>query len=557
MKKVDTPPSKLFIRSEVLAVVEFLTVVEDPSKQDQLKQLNRLKKIDDQQAVLDILVKELKRCTSSDSLQAISELLMELGTIEMLQDPLWELIRAEDSTDEVKDAANLTLRHLGDESNPDLYLNYLEDPHGLISRETERMLEVSSGNPEALIDFIDFIFSLPVDEQCNLLGSLQSDYNPNYLVNIYVPSLWADPPPEAKLLILKFLGQTRTPKAAVALYEFLDHYQTEEEFVKVIKHSINELKIAGIYKEESLEEYRQADQTEPHILLEAAEPYECFVTIPDGIGNQGIIISRRRENGDIAMMTVAVNDMHGIIDCFGFFQLSEADFNKIVDKFHEESTKIQVPPEYCAYKLRRAEIMNKEQHNRIPYEYTCWKILIRDFPDTPMDYAEICREWANTQWVTESANLFQHPDFQTWFLEEGDHEAVNEVLTDVVIATKEAAENKLSLNAHLATMETLGEALVRSLMRTEWKEVLLARLADSAYLLDCQDLKTFASLAATEVIKLLSYGTEDEESIPHLGFIQQYGRRCVTEQLIKLKNSSQVAEADLPYIENVLTSWEM
>ena len=55
--------------------------------------------------------------------------------------------------------ANLILRHLGDNSDPDLYLEYLEDPKGLIGRETERMLEVSSENPETLIDFIDFHFA--------------------------------------------------------------------------------------------------------------------------------------------------------------------------------------------------------------------------------------------------------------------------------------------------------------------------------------------------------------------------------------------------------------
>ncbi len=537
MSQSPSPPSKLFIRSEVLAVIEYLCVVESPSKQERAKQIRRLSEINDQKTVLNILLKELKRTTAQSPLQAITELSMELGTIELLQEPLWVIIKNPETLDENKDAANLILRHLGDETDPDLYLEYLDDPQGLINRETERMLEVAARNPEALIDFIDFIFSLPVEEQVNLLSSLQADYSMDHLLNIYIPTFLAEPPTEVKELILKSLGSIRHMQSAVFLDDIQDDYEDNEAFSKLIKHAVNELRIAGIYKEEWLEGYRE-ELAKPHTLLDDSAIYKCYVTLTDGIGNQGLIVSRKQHNGDVSMMSVAVNDLHGLIDCFGFYQLSDDDFIRISDKFHEESCKIQVSPAYCRRKLELAEALSAKNKNRIPYEYTCWKVLIEDFPDEPIDTMSLCREMAKPEWVVECANLYRHPDFETWFLEEGDHPVVTEILGDIVQLTHQAVQETWSDEKFMEVMNRYALGMAMALMTTEWRDIIIYRLADTAYLLNNEETKTFAALAATEVMKLISYEEEDEEKVLNIGFIRQYGRRCIEEQLLRLKNEA-------------------
>lgn len=556
MKHPPPPPSKLFIRSEVLAVIDFLSVVENPPKQDKMKQIKRLSGIDAQDIVLEILVKELQRSSKPRELQAVSELLMEIGSIDTLQDPLWKIIRNTALPDEVKDAANLVLHHLGDDSDPDLYLEYLEDPQGLINRETERMLEVSAGNPEALIDFIDFIFSLPVEEQCNLLNSLQTDYQPDHLVNLYVPTLWANPPEEVRDLILKNLGKTRTKRAALCLHEMVEYLQDQEESLKIIKRSINELKLAGLYREELFDQYRE-ELKAPHMLVEKSKVYQCFATIPDGIGNQGLVFSRQRENGDISMMSVAINDMHGIIDCFGFYQLSESDFNRIIEKFHEASCKISVPAGYCLKLLVEGEALNRAGQFRIPYEYTCWKVLMDDIQVEPLDLIEQCRGWANPDWASESTNLYQHPDFSTWFLERGDHPVMNELLDAVQGTTETAVEKEVSQDVFLEKMEEFAEAIVAGLMQTSWRESLVERLANAAYLLNCQNTQTFSKLAASEVVKLLDYVPGTDTTSLRCGFIRQYGRRCVEEELLRLKQQTQPPEELVSLMNHVLGAWEV
>ena len=569
--------NKLFIRSEVLAVADYLVTVDEPPKQDKVKQIKRLAAIEDQDSVQKILVKELQRAPNPRAIQAITELLMELGTIEIVKAPLWAIIEDPHAADEVKDAANLILRQLGDQTDPNLYLDYLDDPAGLINRETERMLEVSTRNPEALIDFIDFIFSLPVDEQGNLLRSLQGDYPSEYLLNIYIPNLDAVPPYETQELILSSMGDIRSKRAALFLHETQARYEGDARLAKTVKKAISKLRMTGLYREENMEAIRE-ELKAPHPIVQQTELFQCFATIPDGIGNQGIVISRQRENGDVTMMSVAVNDIHGIIDCFGFYDLSKNDFHKIAEKFHEESSKINASAEYCLSRLRESEALNRAQDRRIPYEYSCWKVMLSDIdpdnPETKVDTIALCQEWAKPEWTQASINLYQHPDFNTWFLEEGDHPIVTDILQDVLqVCAKAMAESRLNAddarqaaveNALMETLDKLAEAMVHGLLSTEWREILTRRLADAAYLLHQQKANTFASLAATEVQKLLDYQGMDA---PLNGFVKYYGRRCIEEDLLRLRQNaaggslgSATGQNNPMFehlVETVLKTWEV
>jgi hypothetical protein len=572
MSQSQPPASKLFVRSEVLAVIDFMNTMDEPSKLDKIKQFKRLQAINDATTVQTILVKELQRASSTRIIQIISELLMELGNIETLQSPLWAIIQSPQSSDDIKDAANMILRQLGDETDPNLYLEYLDDPAGLINRETERMLEVSTRNPEALIDFIDFIFSLPVDEQCNLIRSLQSDYPAEYLLNIFIPAILALPPYDSLELLLSILGDMRTSRTAVFFKDYQDWFQHDPRLAKAIKKSINSLKIAGLYRDERLAEARE-ELAQPHPLVLQTKLYQCFATIPDGIGNQGIVISRERDNGDVVMMSVAINDLHGIIDCFGFYELSKADFHKLIEKFHEENTKIHTPLAYCIQKLREAEALNYKNKFRLPYEYSCWKVLLSDpeaTAESSLDLPILCKQWANQDWESASVSLYQHPDFSTWFLEEGDHPVVTAILEDVLelcaktLANVDDDEKPMKLkqleSAFIETLDKLADAMVHGLLSTEWRGILTNRLADAAYLLHEQKATTFASLAATEVQKLLAYEGFDT---PLGGFIKHYGRRCIEEDLLRLKQGAQTStelqdtETFERLIDTVLTTWEL
>ncbi len=550
--ETSAKPNKLIIRSEVLAVIRHLTSTGDTSRQERAKQLKRLHDINQPEHVQDILVKELARTGSTETMQVLIELLMELGNIEFLQERLWAVIRDPKTPDEVKDGANLVLRHLGDDADPNLYLEYLSDPQGLIGRETARMLEVSTENPEALIDFIDFILSLSTPDQARLLEALHRDYPAEYIVNIFVPLLESDPAPEIWEQLVLSLGNTKSLKAAEALERFANWPEERLPIPKkLVEKAIRHLRIAGAFRNAPEEE---AQEAEPHPLVKDTTPYQCFATLSDGIGNQGLLFSRQRPNGDISMMSVAVNDVHGIIDCFGFYQLSVGDFHKIVEKFHEGASKIKVSAEFCRYKLKQAVAINQAKCFRIPYEYRCWEPLLEGLEDITPAELDLNPEWVRKKWFTETGNLYQHPDFNSWFLEQGDEASVTRILQRVDLLVEDyLLDAKPDVEAYCKRLEDLADNLVNDLFETGWLALLTQRLAEAAYLLDCQSTHTFRNLAATEAFKLQSAESAEARLT---GFSRAYGRRCVAEELLRLRMGSASYDQLTPLVDTALTRWK-
>ncbi|MDX2084280.1 MAG: hypothetical protein SFZ03_02700 [Candidatus Melainabacteria bacterium] len=558
MTDVPQISSKLYIRSEVLAVMGVLTSVETPSRHDRAKQFRRLREIADREAVLLILVKELQRAKKPSDIQAVAEILMELGTIAHLQTPLWELIRNPNTTDEVKDAANLILRHLGDETDPDLYLEYLDDPLGLINRETERMLEVSSQNPEALIDFIDFICSLPEPEQIHLIESLQNDYRPDYLMNIYIPLIQAEPPTEVRQRLIRSLGKSGLTPAGMFLADWLAALQgsyvaASPDLIRAIQRALSEIRLSGALREEAVEAFQE--QSVRHPLVQQTVLFDCYATLPDGVGNQGMVVSRQWSNGDITMMSLALNDLHGIIDCFGFYQLAQEDFERILQKFHEGNTKIRVPVSYCRNKIQWAEKMSRNNGSRIPYEYSCWKVLLEDVSLEPMDLMETVQPWATEAGMVLGANLYQHPDFETWFLEPGDHPEVTELLGQVSAMLEAAVAHPPESDAvFFDLLDTLSHQVTRALVNSGWKALLIPRLTEAAYLLHCQEIHSFSQLAASAAVQLRQE-VDNQKLVETPGFLQQYGRRCVEEELLRVKEQLNLPSELRELVGRLLARW--
>ena len=96
------------------------------------------------------------------------------------------------------------------------------------------------------------------------------------------------------------------------------------------------------------------------------------------------------------------------------------------------------------------------------------------------------------------------------------------------------------------------------MMTTEWHAILIRRLAESARLLGlCDDTRPFAVLAATEAIKLTGYRPEDETSILNMGFIRQFGRHCIEEKLLRMRQEKTLPEALNPAVEALLSAWDL
>jgi hypothetical protein len=627
MKKVPSPPpedafiapSKLFIRSEVLAVIAQLsTNVQAVAQQDKINALKRLSRIDDRKAVLSILTRELKRHNTPETIRVIAELLIELGHLKQLQDPLWSLIEDPKTTDEAKDAANLVLRHLGDDTDPELYLEYLQDPQGLINRETERMLEASLENPEALIDFMDFLLSVPATEQIMLLNSLQADYPSNHLMMLYQAFLDADPPVKVQEQVIKNLGKIVTPSSALYLQQLENRLQgyltqatlardTDTALLACVQKAMKPLRLAGLYKPPLpsqgadnhasvtiLASMGDSERDKPRMLANGVLSHNpCYATLPDGLGNQGLLLSCKRPNGDIAVLSVALNDEHGLLGAFGFYSLSNDDYNRLCDKFHEEASKIEVPLTYCLNKLHEAEQTTLTQRHSVPYEYTAWHPLLTQMrlvqgqpplqapteASHPLPFLEqlaLCQQWADPKRALDTAYVYQHPDLQTWYLDledENDYATVYKQVDECLKSLLQHLESSAQPHCPLTTdaisqLEVLSITLAQRLSKPygPWMALWLPRLAETACLLNTATTQTFCALVATEVVTLskhqqqaLPSANDPDGPILVTPFLQQFARRSLEEALFSLGQDLPASQQAMlaPFVDEIQASWAL
>ena len=526
--------SKLQIRAEVMLMLQQLNSLDEMSKEQQDSSLNKLRSIKDIDYVVEILVKELARSDYKKG-QIISLFVQELGDLETLKDVLWSYIKSPLSSDELKDISGVILKSLGDQTDPEEFLNYLDDPKAIVDKETQKLLEVASVNPEAQIDFLDFLFSLPESEQINLVSSLKEDYSSEYLVNIAAPALEAKPPLKLEEELIKILGETRSALAIPVLNDVLK-YSKNEIIKKHAQKSLNMLKLSGV----NVNQENLCQAVSP--ITKTSEIYECHTSIVDGLGNQGFIISRIKPNQDILMLNVVINDVHGILDCFGFYGISKQDFSRIIEKFQEKSTRFLVSSEYCKLRLEKAEKINKENNLPISYEYAAWKSLLSDVTALENNFETLSKKWVSKDLILETAILYKFPDFQYWFFEEEDHFLINETLPVLIKEISEKKEYFIKNKNELRTwLESNIDKLSSQIFNDEIKNIYKNRLLDLTYLLHSQDLILFRNIAASLAWCIAPENNFDVKTVP---FFREMMKRTILEGFVRYQYKNEQAAGE-------------
>lgn len=557
------PANKLVVRNKVLGVMQYLGSHPHLTPSERLAQYRKLESLHAIEAIQTIVFKELERAQDADTLHSACELLMHFGQLEVLKEPLWELITSKQFCDETKDAANLILRHLGDSTAPDAYLDYLEDPEGLIDRETDRMIQTAMTHPQALIDLIDFIISLRPEHQEELLETLCEDYKPNTLLNLYIPLLESQPNERISQFVVEQLGDSQAVEALLLLARIAQWPESQLPCPKKhIERAIKKLQLSGVTEESTPD---KKNKGAPRSLLSGFEDLkteagECYLTLYDGLGNQGLLFSRKHTDaeseGDVAILGVALNDKYGIIDCFGFERLTPPEWNRLIERFHDAGLKVPVSTEFAAFKLKQAEQLNLNQHRRLPYEYRVWETLLQNTDLQPIDFNTFCANLATSERTEYTGHLYEHPDFNHWFIEFGDEEAVSEILQGLFQWTNTLLSEASKMTPEvLESYETIASNLVTALWQTDWKSRILTRLQECAYLLHQQETPTFAVLAASECMTLqnnLDKTTPPSES----GFLKQYGRKSVLENLLRLQQHASNSQMQ-SILDTLKSHWNL
>jgi len=355
--------NKLQIKAEILATLSALATSPKPDT----ALLTDLRKIEDKKAVLDILIRELITAPEQKAM-LVCWLLTELIDKDMLSDELWNVIKAPEYNDHVKMVAFNMLKDLGNKVEYDVISGYFEQFNELINEETKQLLETAIMNPEAQIDFMDFLTAISDNDKITLIKSLEEDYAYDSLANILIPVFLYYIDSEVGYTALEILGRSKSQLAYHAL-ENAKNFAPKSLHTRINK-ALSELKMSGIRVDKTDEFYRE--------ILKESKPYKTYVSFPDGHGNMAIIFSRKRENKTLQFLAMVINPRYGILDSFGFHTMTEQDFNRVVDKFYNYQERYEIKPEIMKYILNQAEENSHINDEQIPYEYICWQSILLD-----------------------------------------------------------------------------------------------------------------------------------------------------------------------------------
>ena len=464
--------NKLQIRAKILSsIVNLQNNTTDRSLVGNT--LDDLNKIEDKDTVLDILHKEFLKENTELRDYTITFLISELIEIEKAEKLFFETLANPKINDSIKTKVVSFLRECGKHVNYEQYLEYFENPDDIIDSDTVKLLENAKINPEAQIDFLDFVHALPEKEKEMLISSLSDDYDGDNLANILIPVIISNPYSDIAQNAIQAIGESKSPLA----YPVLKQLSEECDDLKVraaAQKSFSLLKLSGIKEDITKDYYKK--------ILASSPVYKCFINYPDGHGNQGIIFSRKNEMSFIQMFALVINDIDGIIDCFGFNEISQQEFDRIVNKFYQNDNVIETDAAFCKFLMVNAEKISRLKYKEFSYEYAAWSFKAKD-----VDYKEIDLKSGLDKIELNDfllKQIYNKNYFSKWFFDVENNE-------DFAGLMDKIADNKVFDTNQI---DKLIEENINSIFNNSFTKVFDNRLLFSAYLAKQSEDTTFASI---------------------------------------------------------------
>ncbi len=532
--------NKLQIRAKLLsAVINLINNSQDGSFVE--KTVNELKNIQNKDAILEILLKELLKENTEAKDYTISYLLRELVDTPKIEAAFFEELANPKIKDSLKAKLVEILRETGKHVNYDQYISYFENPDEVIDSDTIKLLENAKINPEAQIDFLDFLSALPDSEKEMLVTSLTNDYDGDNLTNILIPVIMSNPYSEIAQTAIQAIGESKSNLA----YPILMWLQENIEDAKVkytVQKSLNLLKLSGVTKDITKDYYKK--------LLELSPVYNCYASYPDGHGNIGLIFSRKNELNFIQMFALVVNDIDGIIDCFGFNEISEKEFERITSKFYQDNNISQIDCTFAKYLMENAEKITRLKYQEVPYEYIAWKSITNDVDYEEINIKENLEKIELNEFLMKK--IYEQPYFDKWFMEKDDNKKFSELveniennkITDTVVFEEKIESNKYEIfnQTELSVLNhrlTMCAYMSKSFEDSDFSQILYSLTDNNEY----------KDRLLTDYLKKSLYQY-------FLGQKDKYKSLKNATSIFSRKSNKELESIDIKYIENAIKSIE-
>ena len=473
---------------------------------------------EDKKTIEKVLFKELVSA-STQKIPVICFMLEHFIPKADLVTKFWEVLKNQNLQTETRITILNLLRDLDSDWSYESCEEYIDDASELLDENTKKLLNSAIINPEVQIDFMDFMATIRVQDKIALLNSLAADFSSDALANILIPVFVSDPESAEGKQALKLLADTKS-MLGLHILEYMKNFATGE-LLQEIKRSLSTIKISGMRQDNTKEFYKT--------ILADSIPYKFYSTYPDGHGDVAMIFTRKTQNNKIRFVATVINIENGIKDCFGFFEISEFEYDKILERFLKNEKATDISPQTFVTILNNAEqiSINRNQNRwKLPYEYVCWKALLIDIDYDNQVIGDFVKEQIMPVKVNESSlnELTKMKVSAHWFLNFGYSDEFNEFLSGL----------KLGSNIDEYVKNNLEKVFY-----PEEKQTWLDRLIFSAYLK--------YSIGKVEDAELI-YGISQDEAV--FGeLLLTILRRSVYEYLMVIKYDKSIDTYGLTHEE--------
>jgi len=504
--------NKLQIRAKILPVLADLKADTRLSYDIFIQKTQELHEIEDKKAFFEILCKEMSKELDDKSTDIIRAMTLEFIPREDFEKWAQEVLESPKEPDLLKYQMIQILKTMGKNIDYQEFFEYLEDAESIINYDTEKLLEHAVVNPETQIDFLDFLAALQTEDKTLLIDSLSEDYTGDNLANILAPVLYSDYPENVLLKSVQILGDTKSSLAVDAL-EFLYEITDSDVLKTACKKSLSMLKLAGASKEKADAFYKK--------IMSESIPYACYTSVPDGHYNQGFIFSRKRSDGTLMMFSLVVSKIYGIVDAFGFFNLSVEEFERIALRFSKDEIRFQVSPQYCKMLLENALALTKKRRETMRYEFMCWSMLMCDIDVMDTKEEDFVKEnIRQIQLNQKIVNLLYTTNYlDKWFFTIKDNAEFKSLIDEYI-------------NCEKLTFDYVEEKIAEyydKIWNEETKNLFMQNIITTCFLFAYTDFKDYAKILYSIIFDEQLFTTMKEEII----------KKSVYEYFFNLKQTNK------------------
>ena len=418
-----TQLSKLQIRAKVLSIISAIKTSNELNEKKLNFFIEELRQIEDRHSLFDVFIKEYIKMDENEYTFS-GCLLKELIDINYIQEKVFDILKSNNYSDESKYKLVQLLRIAGNDFDYNTLPQYFDNPQEVLDTDTKKLLEKAIFNPEAMLDFLDFVSAVPENDRNLLIQSLEIDYKGDSLANIIYPILYSDFDDKLKLKIIEILINSKS-SLAIAPFNYLIKTSDNKEIISACSTGLKKLRFSGA-NENKAEDYF-------YNIIKNSKPAEFFTTIPDGNGNQALLISRINDKNKFSLSAVVINDILGVIDCFGFFNISQNELTKVISKFYQSEGKYKVSPQYIKTRINNSVELTIKNKRTFPYEFICWDVLTKDILPLSNSIEEIIEN--NIEKITTTKDkilslLTKEYTFR-WYIKPSENKVLDEIINKI------------------------------------------------------------------------------------------------------------------------------